>query len=222
MNDKLISKKELLEETGISYGQLYRWKRERLIPEEWFIKQASYTGQETFLPKKKALQRINRILELKESRSLEELAALFSPEMDLQLPVAGLESCCSSNFVLSGKLERTLGVSELSLPAATFIFGLSQLKEQPPAAQITELIRSTLPLLDRLQPQNRICLLLSADNRSLFSCFCRDSEVPLFDPRLSIRARFSMDECAVQLRQTLDRHTGSGLSSMLYLPLFGI
>lgn len=44
----LISKKDLLAITGISYGQLYRWKRERLIPEEWFIKQSSYTGQETF------------------------------------------------------------------------------------------------------------------------------------------------------------------------------
>ncbi|MCL2486473.1 MAG: YhbD family protein, partial [Oscillospiraceae bacterium] len=32
----LISKKDLLEFTGISYGQLYRWKREGLIPEEWF------------------------------------------------------------------------------------------------------------------------------------------------------------------------------------------
>ena len=41
----LISKKDLLNDTGISYGQLYRWKREGLIPEEWFIKQPSFTGQ---------------------------------------------------------------------------------------------------------------------------------------------------------------------------------
>ena len=40
----LISKKDLLTTTGISYGQLYRWKRQGLIPEEWFIKKASYTG----------------------------------------------------------------------------------------------------------------------------------------------------------------------------------
>ena len=32
----LISKKELLDQTGISYGQLYRWKRKGLIPEAWF------------------------------------------------------------------------------------------------------------------------------------------------------------------------------------------
>ncbi len=34
MESYLISKRELLELTGISYGQLYRWKRKNLIPEE--------------------------------------------------------------------------------------------------------------------------------------------------------------------------------------------
>lgn len=48
MDEKLISKKELLRLTGISYGQLYRWKRKNLIPEEWFIRKSTYTGQETF------------------------------------------------------------------------------------------------------------------------------------------------------------------------------
>lgn len=48
MDPNLISKKELLELTGISYGQLYRWKRKNLIPEDWFIRRATFTGQETF------------------------------------------------------------------------------------------------------------------------------------------------------------------------------
>ena len=38
MDENLISKKELLEITGISYGALYRWKRKNLIPEEWLIR----------------------------------------------------------------------------------------------------------------------------------------------------------------------------------------
>jgi len=39
MNEqKLISKKDTLETMGISYGQLYRWKRKGLIPESWFIR----------------------------------------------------------------------------------------------------------------------------------------------------------------------------------------
>lgn len=76
----LISKKELLAVTGISYGQLYRWKRERLIPEEWFIKQSAYTGQETFFPRQQILSRVQTILDAKDKYSLEELANRLSPE----------------------------------------------------------------------------------------------------------------------------------------------
>lgn len=76
----LISKKELLQMTGISYGQLYRWKRERLIPEEWFIKQSAFTGQETFFPRDLILPRIRAILENKEKYSLTELSRMLSPE----------------------------------------------------------------------------------------------------------------------------------------------
>ena len=76
-----ISKKDLLKETGISYGQLYRWKREGLIPESWFIKKSSYTGQETFFPREKILKRIKAIQQLKDKYSLEELANMLAPEI---------------------------------------------------------------------------------------------------------------------------------------------
>ncbi len=78
MLEELISKKELLEIMGISYGQLYRWKRKDLIPEEWFIKKSVSTGQETFFPKEKIIERINKIIELKDEASLDELAYIFS------------------------------------------------------------------------------------------------------------------------------------------------
>lgn len=78
--EQLISKKELLELTGISYGQLYRWKRERLIPEEWFIKRASFTGQETFFPRNQILPRVQAILDNKDKYSLTELSKMLSPD----------------------------------------------------------------------------------------------------------------------------------------------
>ncbi|KQY92020.1 hypothetical protein ASD24_22175 [Paenibacillus sp. Root52] len=81
MTDDLISKKELLDLTGISYGQLYRWKRKNLIPEEWFIRKSSYTGQETFFPKQQILPRIDKIIHMKEGLSLDELADVFSPSL---------------------------------------------------------------------------------------------------------------------------------------------
>ena len=66
MQDELISKKDLLNEMSISYGQLYRWKRKKLIPEEWFIKKSVSTGQETFFPRKKIIERVQTILECKD------------------------------------------------------------------------------------------------------------------------------------------------------------
>ena len=80
-----ISKKDLLKTTGISYGQLYRWKREGLIPEEWFVKRSSPTGQETYFPQEKILKRIHAIQQLKDSYSLEELARILTPEISNRL-----------------------------------------------------------------------------------------------------------------------------------------
>ncbi|MDM5197931.1 YhbD family protein [Fictibacillus enclensis] len=79
MSNELISKKDLLDLTGISYGQLYRWKRKNLIPEEWFIRKSTFTGQETFFPKEKVLDRIDKIQSMKETLSLDELAERLSP-----------------------------------------------------------------------------------------------------------------------------------------------
>jgi len=82
MEPQLISKKELLQQTGISYGQLYRWKRKGLIPEEWFIRKATFTGQETFFPRDKVLGRVAKIQSLKsEDVSLDDIADSFSPDL---------------------------------------------------------------------------------------------------------------------------------------------
>ncbi|WP_446899717.1 YhbD family protein [Clostridium sp. LBM24168] len=78
MEENLISKKELLELSNISYGQLYRWKRKKLIPEEWFIKKSSFTGQETFFPREEMLDRIERIKSMKDDMALDDMARIFS------------------------------------------------------------------------------------------------------------------------------------------------
>ena len=79
-DNKLISKKELLARYGISYGSLYRWKRKGLIPDEWFIRKATVTGQETFFPEELICERMERILTTKEDTLLDELAAKLSGE----------------------------------------------------------------------------------------------------------------------------------------------
>ena len=74
MEENLISKKELLERYGMSYGALYRWKRKGLIPEDWFIRKATATGQETFFPENLLTERVELILSGKNELELDELA----------------------------------------------------------------------------------------------------------------------------------------------------
>ena len=80
MEQELISKKELLELYEISYGALYRWKRKGLIPEDWFIKKSTVTGQETFFPKALICERVELIKQQKEDILLDELSKQLSAE----------------------------------------------------------------------------------------------------------------------------------------------
>lgn len=84
MEQELLSKKELLERYGISYGALYRWKRKGLIPEDWFIKKATVTGQETFFPKALICERVELILGQKDELSLDELAGQINQQTQMQ------------------------------------------------------------------------------------------------------------------------------------------
>ena len=84
MEQELLSKKELLERYGISYGALYRWKRKGLIPEDWFIKKATVTGQETFFPKTLICERVELILGQKDEISLDELAGQLGQDAKKQ------------------------------------------------------------------------------------------------------------------------------------------
>ena len=79
-DEHLISKKDLLARYGISYGALYRWKRKGLIPEEWFIKKSTVTGQETFFPYKLVCERIELIQSQKDDILLDELAHRITEE----------------------------------------------------------------------------------------------------------------------------------------------
>ena len=111
MENNLVSKKELLELTGISYGQLYRWKRKMLIPEDWFIRKSTFTGQETFFPRDKILARIEKIKNLKDDASLDELADILSPNP-------------SDVEVESDKLVREKIISQVSMDIFEQVLGI--------------------------------------------------------------------------------------------------
>ena len=108
--DEWISKKDLLQVTGISYGQLYRWKREKLIPDSWFEKRSAYTGQETFFPRELILARIQFILENKDRYSLAQLQQQLSPSgtsrtysLEKLAALEGTEPAAKAMYELTGK-----------------------------------------------------------------------------------------------------------------------
>ncbi len=83
MEEELISKKELLNKYGISYGALYRWKRMGLIPEDWFLRRSTSTGQETFFYRQQICPRMELILS--RSDSLDRLVQELHPVQEERL-----------------------------------------------------------------------------------------------------------------------------------------
>lgn len=186
-----ISKKDLLKTTGISYGQLYRWKREGLIPEEWFVKRSSPTGQETYFPQEKILKRIHAIQQLKDSYSLEELARILTPEisnrlfceedlehfdeLDIEVAADFMDAMSKDSFVflevlvmiaLSQAMVDTAITEEERTHAVSFLS--KQMSEMHSADYVLEL----------LQAQGHLYVLLKKE----------DSEVYLDDALVAIRS----------------------------------
>ncbi len=117
-----ISKRELLKEAGISYGQLYRWKRQGLLPEEWFVKRAVPSGQETFLPRAQALARIARILELKQKHSFDGISAL----LDERPQHTGFSSAELLEIGIDAGILRRLDEDSFSFGMATYLYLLNR------------------------------------------------------------------------------------------------
>jgi hypothetical protein len=127
----LISKKELLLLTGISYGQLYRWKRENLIPESWFIKQSSFTGQETFFPREKVLKRVEMIQGLKDKYTLEEQAKMLSPELTSMLfKSTDLKKFDELSPIIISVFEKAMKKESFTFIELIFIYILSKIRNE--------------------------------------------------------------------------------------------
>jgi len=129
LSTDLISKKDLLELTGISYGQLYRWKRKNLIPEDWFVRKSTFTGQETFFPKEKILERIDKIQTMKEDLSLDELANMFSPSVTEILLTKEdiIHKGITSESVLQFFIEQTNKTADFRFVDILYVYMLEEL-----------------------------------------------------------------------------------------------
>lgn len=211
-----LSKKELLKLTGISYGQLYRWKREKLIPEEWFHKRASITGQETFFPKQAILMRVKRILELKDRYSLEEMAEMFSPELSDHLFQE--EDLERFQEITTDVAAKCMDESEKDVFSFREIVMMCVLSQASSALALNEeqcdsLVHQLMSRQKELSAWKHTLALLKIGDEYLL-CAYESNHPPVWDERFSIVYEADLQEIANQLKvkyhDTFHFHTEGG------------
>jgi len=223
--EKLISKKEVLEKMGISYGQLYRWKRKGLIPEIWFVHRSTFTGQETFFPRDKIIERIERIKAMKDEHPLDDLAELITTHVNAKLRVA--LSKLERLGWLDDDLLRTCCPAEASDEAVSiwqaFVLGvLSRLRRSARDEEI-DLVRRTLEgergggLLDRVSENGLNLYLLrkrvaSGGISAQISLVALTEEGAVFDPEIEVVTTVDLSTVLQRIKLDLARsdETASG------------
>jgi len=182
-----ISKKELLQRSGISYGQLYRWKRERLIPEEWFVKRSAITGQETFFPKAQILDRVQAIVELKEDYSLEDIRRMLAAEHSVLLSRKRVEMLDALPKGLLDKVEALKGIEEFRRGEVAFLLLVCEVAHERKlkAAALHALLERTFPLMQQQRAGDVVCLLLDAAG-TIYVAFTQGGELPTFDDGITL------------------------------------
>lgn len=206
MNEELISKKDLLELTGISYGQLYRWKRKDLIPEEWFVRKSTFTGQETFFPKEKILERINKIQEMKENISLDDLANMFSPSITNQIFDQDeiIKRNIVSNNVLQFYFENSHGKGPFDLSRMLEIYVLEKLLQSGDISlEEGKTVLEVLKENEAVISQNN-CELIMIRKFGVSTCFLLvNAEDFQIEKGTKIVAQVSLQHCLEEIKSKL-------------------
>lgn len=198
----LISKKDLLALTGISYGQLYRWKRERLIPEEWFIKQSSYTGQETFFPREPILSRIQSILDLKDQYSLEELARLLSPETSAPtLLLSNLREFNEIDPMLLDFVPKVYNSDQFDFFDVAFLVAITQALHTIglTGEECEELLRLSVPVV-KSQKNTNVTLTTFCIGKDYHIALSSNTAPIIFDAGVIVKYRINLNEISDQIK----------------------
>jgi hypothetical protein len=206
MERDLISKKELLDEKGISYGQLYRWKRKQLIPEDWFIRKSTFTGQETFFPKDLILSRIDKIMNMKDDLSLDQLAGKFSPLLpDYELRKDDLNKRnIVSNVVLRRFAEKDPDNTVYTFELLLYFYVADKLlhtgeMNMEEGDQLLQTMREHFPKFE-----GKACDLIFIRKMGISSFALLNSPAEIYyESGVKLISRLSMTECIEQLKGKL-------------------
>lgn len=195
-DEMLISKKDLLIETGISYGQLYRWKRVGLIPDSWFVKQSTFTGQETFFPKTKILNRIRAIQELMGKYTLEELAKILSPEVaERNFTLDDLAIIEEIQEGLIPSFIEGFGKNNFTYIEVLFLMAISEIKKEIglPLEDVSGLARGIKDYCNEIESTGYIFVLFDKEKNYYASIYQEQAQV-FFDSRMSMVKKISIND----------------------------
>lgn len=204
-----ISKKDLLKETGISYGQLYRWKREGLIPESWFVKRSSTTGQETYFPKEKILNRIQAIQQMKDKYSLEEMAKMLTPEVSNRLfSEEDLEEFQEIDINVAALFMDVMEKDNFSFYEILIMMMISDWNKEFTFSQaaLLELVRSAAKAVQHIHSHEWRIILLRLQNDCYMVALqehapsMKQGELFYLDERMDILKSESMQELSTQMK----------------------
>ncbi|MCL0079053.1 YhbD family protein [Dehalococcoidia bacterium] len=205
MAEELISKKDVLTQTGISYGQFYRWKRKGLIPESWFIRKATFTGQEAFLPQDKILERIQRIKQLKDDHSLDEIAEFLSPEV----AEGGYarEDLLQLDWLSEDLLDYYNGLREgygpYSFIELLYLAALERLRHRDLSQGEIELALATLRGNEKELLEGERALIVARKQPHTFSLICTGHCV--FDPQTEVVLRLELGQLLEEIKIKMTR-----------------
>lgn len=201
-----ISKKELLKVTGISYGQLYRWKREGLIPEAWFVKRSSPTGQETYFPKNKILKRVQTIQRLKDQYSLDELAKFLTPEVSNRLfSEDDLEQFEELDVEIAASFMDILNKDNFVYVEVLIMISLSKLKKEQICSEsdLSRMISFLSGQMNRLHRNDYVLYIYEIQNKMVAILQSEESEVYIdeaFQLRYSVRLNDISNEIKIKYK----------------------
>ena len=200
-----ITKKELLEEMNISYGQLYRWKRLGLIPESWFIKRPSATGQETVLPRKKITGRIKEITALMEKYSLEEIRGRFS--FDISKEVISFDGLYKSPHLKAeyvnavGNYFKKPGYTACEYMMIICAADVAQ-KERFTTRRYVDLLRYALPAAAKCEKLETRCVFFAAGG-DFHLMLIDNTRTPQFDSGLRTAGSYNFETMWEKLKKEL-------------------
>lgn len=203
-----ISKKDLLQKTGISYGQLYRWKREGLIPEEWFVKKSSYTGQETYFPEEAILKRIATIQQLKDHYSLDEMAKLLAPEVSNRLfTEEDLDKIEEIDVDVAADFMDMLDKDEFTFREVVVMIALNKCVDEVKLEHdhTHMIIKSLKPALTKMQHIDQVMLMLNASDE-YYVMLVQEGSSYYLDERLKIVEKIHLEELSSNIKMKY-KHT---------------